>query len=314
MGKTACLIDDIYLVHETGPGHPEKPERLKVIRDRLKATRFFEQLIPVPPRKADYRHIGLIHDSDYINRAKKEIESGVPYLDSVDNTVCAESFEVAVYAAGGCLAMCDVVMSGAAQHGFCIIRPPGHHAGRNEAAGFCIFNNVAIAARYLQREYGIRRVAIVDWDVHHGNGTQESFENDDSVYYISLHQYPYYPGTGSPYDMGFGTGMGFTLNLPMKAGSGNSAYLQAFTDRVIPELDKYGPEVVLISAGFDAHRDDPLSSINLSTDMYFTFTMMLKEIARKHSGGRIIAVLEGGYNTAVCAEGVEKVLEALVEN
>lgn len=313
MMKTAFLYDDIFLEHETGEGHPERAERLRTMLRRLESGGYLERLVRVPVRAAEDRHLELIHNRDYIERVRRGVESGDEYFDSVDNTVCARTYHVALSAVGGCLNMCDEVMSGRATNGFCAVRPPGHHAENRKAGGFCFFNNVAIAARYVQSEYGIARVAIVDWDVHHGNGTQDAFQDDDSVYYISLHQYPYYPGTGAETDIGFGQGMGYTLNIPVKAGSGNSYYLQAFNERIIPELERFRPQVVLVSAGFDAHRDDPLSSINLTGDMYYRFTKMLKEVARRHSNDRLVAFLEGGYNVEICAEGAEQVIRALLE-
>lgn len=313
MMKTAFLYDDVFLEHETGEGHPERAERLRRMLRRLEAGGYMDKVLPVPTRAADECHLELIHKKAYIERVKQGIESGEEFLDSVDNTVCTRTYHVALSAVGGCLNMCDAVMSGRVANGFCAVRPPGHHAESQKAGGFCFFNNVAIAARYIQTEYGVGRVAIVDWDVHHGNGTQDAFQDDDSVYYISLHQYPYYPGTGAETDIGFGQGLGYTLNIPVKAGSGNSHYLQAFNERVVPELERFRPEVVLVSAGFDAHRDDPLSSINLTGDMYYRFTRMLRDVARRHASDRLIAFLEGGYNVDVCAEGAEQVIRALLE-
>jgi acetoin utilization deacetylase AcuC-like enzyme len=313
MMKTAFLYDDVFLEHETGEGHPERAERLRTMLRRLEAGGYMDKVLPVPTRAADERHLELIHKKAYIERVKQGIESGEEFFDSVDNTVCTRTYHVALSAVGGCLNMCDAVMSGRVANGFCAVRPPGHHAESQKAGGFCFFNNVAIAARYIQTEYGVGRVAIVDWDVHHGNGTQDAFQDDDSVYYISLHQYPYYPGTGAETDIGFGQGLGYTLNIPVKAGSGNSHYLQAFNERVVPELERFRPEVVLVSAGFDAHRDDPLSSINLTGDMYYRFTRMLRDVARRHASDRLIAFLEGGYNVDVCAEGAEQVIRALLE-
>ncbi len=314
MMKTAFLYDDVFLEHETGEGHPERAERLRTMLRRLEEGGYFGRVLTVPTRAADERHLELIHKKEYVERVKRGIESGEEFFDSIDNTVCTRTYDVALYAVGGCLNMCDAVMSGRASNGFCAVRPPGHHAESQKAGGFCFFNNVAIAARYVQTEYGITRVAIVDWDVHHGNGTQDAFQEDDSVYYISLHQYPYYPGTGAEADIGYGRGLGYTLNIPVKAGSGNSHYLQAFNERVLPELERFRPEVVLVSAGFDAHRDDPLSSINLTGDMYYRFTKMLKDVAHRHASDRLIAFLEGGYNVDVCADGAEQVIRALLED
>lgn len=314
MRQTAYLYDDIFLQHDTGPGHPERSERLTAIHRKMRSSPCFNNLLRVyADRPADITQVELTHRRDYILRAQREIELGAAYFDSIDNTVCRQTFNVALHAVGGCVAMCDIVMSGAAENGFCVIRPPGHHAGESSAAGFCLFNNIAIAARYVQRRYGARKVGIVDWDVHHGNGTQDLFDYDKSVYYISLHQYPYYPGTGSEMECGLGEGIGYTLNVPMKSGAGDAEYLQAFRRHVLPAIESFRPDVLMISAGFDAHRDDPISSINLSIDMYYVFTQMLKNLARRYCGGKLIAILEGGYNTDVCAAGVERVITAMTE-
>ena len=236
MGATAYLYDEIYMGHDTGWGHPERPERLRAIDDNLKSSKFYNDLMRVEKQIADYEYIELIHDKSYINRVKKDIESGYSNLDSMDTVICERSFEVALYAVGGSLKMCDCIINGDAENGFCVIRPPGHHAERDRAAGFCIFNNIAIAAKYLQSKHKIKKIAIIDWDVHHGNGTQHSFEKDNSIYYISLHQYPHYPGTGESSENGTGEGKGYTLNIPMKSGSGDQEYIQAFNEKILPEL------------------------------------------------------------------------------
>ncbi len=313
MGKTAYLFDEIYMEHDTGYGHPERPQRLAAIDNQLKKNSFYNDLVKKKKKKSDYKYIEAIHDRDYIERVEKEIAGGTKYLDSMDTGVCEKSFEIALYAVGGCLNMCDTIMKDEADTGFCAARPPGHHAERRMAAGFCIFNNIAIAARYLQSEYGLKNIAILDWDVHHGNGTQHSFESDPSIYYISTHQYPHYPGTGGIHENGDGEGMGYTMNIPMRAGTENEEYMTAFKKTIIPEFDKFKPDIVLISAGFDAHERDPLSSINLSTDMFYEFTRMLMGVAEKHSNKKVISFLEGGYDLTALAEGVEAMMNAFVE-
>jgi acetoin utilization deacetylase AcuC-like enzyme len=232
----------------------------------------------------------------------------------MDTAVCIKSYEVALRAVGGSIALCDEIMNGNAIHGFGTLRPPGHHAEYDYAAGFCIFNNIAIAAKYLQNKYSIKKIAIIDWDVHHGNGTQHSFEKDDTVLYISLHQFPHYPGTGSKHETGKSKGKGFTLNFPMPAGSGDREYLDIFNMEIIPALISFKPEVILISAGFDAHKSDPLSSIKLSTETYGTFTKMLIDVADTFSEGRIIGLLEGGYNLNILGECVNEVISAFVNH
>ncbi|MDY6933365.1 MAG: histone deacetylase [Spirochaetota bacterium] len=314
MGKTAYLYNKIYTEHDTKQGHPERSERLLAIDEKLKSSPFYKDLIQVDIIPADVKHIELIHERKYIERVKKEIESGILYLDSMDTVVSDRSYEVSLYAVGGCLNMCDYIMRGEAENGFCAVRPPGHHAENDYAAGFCIFNNIAIAAKYLQSAHNIKKIAILDWDVHHGNGTQHSFESDNSIYYISLHQYPHYPGTGTSNERGFGDGEGYTLNIPMRAGSGDKEYLEAFNKQILPELENFKPEIILISAGFDAHISDPLSSIYLSTDMYYQFTKMLKEIANKYSNKRVISFLEGGYNLDALEDSVYLMMKAFVED
>ncbi len=313
MGNTAYLYNEIYMEHDTGWGHPERAERLPAIDKKLRSNDFYNDLVRVDIKKADHKYIEMIHDRKYIERVENEISSGTRYLDSMDTAVCPRSFEIALYAVGGCLNLCDTIMSGKAVNGFGAARPPGHHAERTYAAGFCIFNNIAICAKYLQAEHGLKKIAIVDWDVHHGNGTQHSFEADPTIYYVSTHQFPHYPGTGSGSETGIGAGKGCTLNIPMKAGSGNAEYTAAFKNKIIPELDKFKPDAILVSAGFDAHSYDPLSSIQLSSDMFYKFTRMLMEVAEKHSNKRVISLLEGGYDLKGLAEGVENMMKAFVE-
>jgi acetoin utilization deacetylase AcuC-like enzyme len=312
MSRTAYLYDEVYLEHDSGFGHPECPERLLAIDSRLRKSPFYNDLVKIKAKKAKITDVEMVHRREYIEDIQVKIEGGIRALDP-DTIVGPKSFEVALYAVGGCLAMCDAVMKGQAENGFCAVRPPGHHAEWDYAAGFCLFNNIAIAARYLQREYGLERIAIFDWDVHHGNGTQHTFEEDDSVYYISFHQYPHYPGTGSRAERGRGKGKGYTLNFPMHHGAGDDDYFLAFREEVVPALEEFRPQIILISAGFDAHFTDALSSIRLSTDAYENFTLMLKDIAARHSDGRVIAFLEGGYNLDTLSQCVKKVIEAFVK-
>jgi len=313
MGKTAYLYDKIFLAHDTGLSHPECPERLIAIDDKIRSAPYYESLVKVKPSMPDLQYIKTIHTPAYLDRIRQEIEGGAQYLDSMDTEVCPRSYDVALMAAGGCLNMCDTVMSGAALYGFCAIRPPGHHAESDSAEGFCIFNNIAIAARYLQKKHALSRVAIIDWDVHHGNGTQHAFYRDNTVLYISLHQYPHFPGTGSIFEKGDGPGEGFTMNFPMNRGDGDTEYFAIFTSQIIPALNKFRPDIILISAGFDAHRADPLSSINLSTEAYGEFTVMLLDAARQCCQGKIIAFLEGGYHLTALANGVDQVMKAFTE-
>ncbi len=316
MTQTAYLYDDIYLQHETGWDHPECPERLTAINQKISAAPWSKNIIRVTPEITDISslesRIARVHQTSYIKRARREIESGSPYLDTMDTVVCPASFNAALMAVEGCLKTASLIVEKMAANAFCAVRPPGHHAEADYAEGFCIFNNIAITARFLQNECGINKIAIVDWDVHHGNGTQHTFYDDDSVYYISLHQFPHFPGTGSIHEKGRGRGEGYTLNLPMSMGDGDSEYRHAFKTRIIPELEKYEPEFILISAGYDAHRADPLSSICLTTGMYHEMTAMLNGIARNFCKGRLMAILEGGYNLDALGNAVTKTLEAMI--
>jgi acetoin utilization deacetylase AcuC-like enzyme len=314
MVPTAYLFDPVYMDHDTGWGHPERPERLAAIDQKLRQQPYYKSLIKIEPKIGAKRYIELVHSPDYIKRVKAEIESGVHYLDSMDTAVCKRSYEVALLAVGGGLNMCDAIISGEAIRGFCAVRPPGHHAEYDYAAGFCIFNNIAIAAKYLQVEHGINKIAIVDWDVHHGNGSQHTFEGDRTVLYISTHQYPHFPGTGARSERGKGEGEGYTLNFPMPAGSGDPEYMDVFENHIVPALMKFEPEIVLISAGFDAHNADPLSYIGLSTEAYYKFTVLIKQAANEYSGGRMIAFLEGGYDLEALANSVDMMMRAFIED
>lgn len=309
--RTAFLQDRRFEEHLTGEGHPERPERLQASLRALGDQTWFPQLTQVDAAPATLDWIERIHDLTYIRRAEALCGSGAPWIDTPDVAVCPRSFEVALLAAGGGMALADTVIAGDADNAFALVRPPGHHAEQAAAMGFCVFNNVAILARYLQKAHGLDKIAIVDWDVHHGNGTQHSFEEDPSVFYVSLHQYPHYPGTGSADETGRGRGRGTTLNCPMRAGANDTAYERAFMEQVLPALNLYRPEAVIISAGFDAHRDDPLADIELSTACYGWMTTRMLEVADQHAGGRVISMLEGGYNLGRLAECVTTHLAVL---
>jgi acetoin utilization deacetylase AcuC-like enzyme len=224
----------------------------------------------------------------------------------------AGSLAAAYLAAGGALAAVDAIMRGEVEHAFCAVRPPGHHAERSRAMGFCLFNNVAIAARYVQKKHGLSRVLIIDWDVHHGNGTQHSFEEDASILFFSTHQYPHYPGTGRATERGAGAGEGFTINVPMEAGDGDEEYHAIFMNILLPAADAFKPEFVIISAGFDAHRDDPLANMGLTETGYADLTGLVAGIARRHAEGRLLSSLEGGYNLTALAGSVDAHLQALL--
>lgn len=304
---TGFVYDERYLRHRPGEYHPERPARLEAIVKRLEETGLIQKLVRVHPYEAPLPWIERLHDPDYITRFRQACEKGYSIFMVPDCGICPESYNIALLAAGGVMAGVEAVMKGLVQNAFCAVRPPGHHAERNRALGFCFFNNVAIAAVYLLEHLGLSRVAIVDWDVHHGNGTQHMFEEDPRVFYLSLHEDPHtcYPGTGFRHEQGKGAGKGTTLNLPLPPGSGDQEYLQALQEEGLPKLRQFAPEFVLISAGFDAHQDDPLAHQNLSREAYQTMGRMILEVARETAGGRLVSVLEGGYNLTVLADCVE---------
>ena len=292
--KTAIVYDDDYLRHDTGP-HPENAERLRRIMETLTEDPIWKELVLLKPRKAPVECVEYVHPIEYIRAIDQACQKGSGYLDA-DTVVSPHSYWVALLAVGGVLTAVDAVMNSRADNALALVRPPGHHAEPERAMGFCLFNNVAIGARYVQKRYNLSRVAIVDWDVHHGNGTQRIFYSDPSVLYISLHQYPHYPGTGSRGEEGVAEGCGFTLNLPMSAGRGDGEYVTAFEESIVPKLKAFGPHMLFISAGFDGHRDDPLAGMNLTDEGYARMTDILVQFSLNHCEKRIVSVLEGGYN------------------
>ncbi len=311
--KTGLLYDDIYLRHKTGAGHPERPARLVAIVERLKEKVLFSQLTALDPAPVSQEWLTTVHSPQYVERVRKSCEEGVRYMDSGDTPISPESYEVAVAAVGGVLAATDAVMEGKVRNVFCAIRPPGHHALKDRAMGFCLFNNVAIAARYVQKKHKLQKVLIVDWDVHHGNGTQETFYDDPTVLYFGVHRYPFYPGTGAEAERGAGKGLNFTVNAPLPAGSGDEDFLRVFKEKLVPAALRFHPDFVLISAGFDAHEDDPLGGMKMTARGYGQLTRVVKELAEKCCEGRLVSVLEGGYNLEGLAESVETHLLVLME-
>ncbi|MCX6144559.1 MAG: histone deacetylase [Ignavibacteriales bacterium] len=312
MSKLGFVYHPDFLKHDTGIGHPERPQRLEALVQHLLGTPLWSQLSHLRPEPAALEWVQAIHPEKYTSMIRSRCHVGEHVLDEGDTHVSKDSYEVALLATGGVLMAVDEVMTGRLDRAFCAVRPPGHHAGTSTVMGFCLFNNVAIGARYAQRKYDIKRVAIVDWDVHHGNGTQQIFYEDESVLYISLHQYPYYPGTGSTGERGAGLGEGFTVNCPMGAGSVEKDYLDAFQTHIHPALHSFQPELLFISAGFDAHKDDPLAGINLTEDSFAKMTNLLLEVTGEYCKGRIVSVLEGGYNLQALARSVTAHLNAMV--
>ena len=308
---TGFIFDEAFLLHRTGTGHPECAERLSATMAHLDTLPWFGDLKQLDTQPADQELIETSHSSAYLARVRQTCIGGSAFLDSMDTAISEQSFDVALKAAGAVMALADGVIDGEIDNGFALVRPPGHHAEQGQAMGFCILNNVAILARHLQAQHGLDKVMILDWDVHHGNGTQHTFEEDPSVLFASTHQYPFYPGTGAWSETGIGKGRGATVNCPMRAGSGDADYEAAFMEKILPVMDGFKPEFIIISAGFDAHRGDPLGDVNLSTGFYGWMTDRVMEMADKHAGGRIVSVLEGGYNLAMLPLCIEEHLKAL---
>ena len=294
--KTGFIHDDRFLEHDTGPGHPECSARLSSTISYLQTQPWYDGLIQIKSCDARIEDIMTIHDAAYIKHAEEVCRAGNGFLDSMDVSVCTESYDIALLAAGSAMQLADKIINRDIDNGFALLRPPGHHAEQTMALGFCVFNNIAILARYLQNTYQLNKIAIIDWDVHHGNGTQHLFEEDPSVLYISTHQYPFYPGTGSYAETGRGKGAGATLNCPVPAGTNDEDYRLIFKQTILPKLNDFKPEMVLISAGFDAHAADPLANINLNTNSYQWMTEQIMDIAHQFCEDRIISLLEGGYN------------------
>lgn len=294
--QTALLADKFFKAHQPGRRHPERPERLDAVIAEIEAAGLDDGTVNIERRTATEDDIALCHQREYIGTAKHDIQAGGRMLSTGDTNVSAESWDVALYAAGSLLNAVDLVVAREAKNAFCLVRPPGHHATPNRGMGFCIFNNIAVAARYAQKTHGLDRVLIADWDVHHGNGTQDIFYNDGSVYFFSTHQSPWYPGTGDARETGDGAGKGTTLNCPFPAGSGREEILGAFRGKLLPAAREFKPDLVMISAGFDSRRDDPLGQFTLSDGDFGELTEIMLEIADTFAGGRLVSVLEGGYN------------------
>lgn len=308
MKKTGFVFDDKYLEHVTGDWHPENSERLRAIKKGLTESGLLERLIAIEATPANQRWIEAVHHIRYIMRFREACELGMPDFDNNENAICRASYDAALYAAGGVINAIDKVMEGEVDTAFCAVRPPGHHAEVDKAMGFCYFNNVAVGARYLQRHWNIERVAILDFDVHHGNGTEHIFEADPTVFYYSIHEHPSfaYPGTGRDFDKGVGEGVGYTLNSPILPGRSDMDYRRPLTEDLVPALKNFKPQFLLLSAGFDAHVDDLMSGVNLTTNGYDFISEAIMNIANAMTDGKVVSVLEGGYNLDI--------LPLLVEN
>ncbi len=299
-----------YLKHDAGQQHPERAGRLESVMQALESNAEIQPLVNLDIIHDAEFWVSQVHQQNHIRAVEAASQQGPAALDP-DTIVCTDSYNVALKAVAGTLAAADAVVAGDISQAFCAVRPPGHHAEAHRPMGFCLFNNVAILARYLQQQHGMDNILIIDWDVHHGNGTQHIFETDSSVFYMSTHQYPYYPGTGATTETGESQGQGYTLNFPLPQGSGDDVYIDVFEQHLLAQALDYRPDCVIVSAGFDAHQDDPLAQMRVTEEGYRRMTHVVKEIAATCSNQRLISVLEGGYNLDALGRSVVAHVDAL---
>jgi acetoin utilization deacetylase AcuC-like enzyme len=310
--KAGLVYDPIYLEHDTGD-HVENSRRLVEAMSYLKETGIREKLISLPARPASLEELKMIHAPEYISYVKSKAQKGGGWLDS-DTVMSTKSYEAALHAVGGVLVAVEAVVQEKVDNAFALVRPPGHHATHDQAMGFCIFNNVAIAARFGLSQFNLNRVLIVDFDVHHGNGTQDAFYAEPEVLYFSTHQYPFYPGTGGMDETGSGRGEGTTVNFPMAAGWGDEEYLRALNEVLVPVARRFQPQLILVSAGFDAHWADHLAMMKATITGFAQMTRILKELAAELCQGRLVFALEGGYNLRVVASSTKATFDVLLGN
>lgn len=313
MARVGLVGHGDFQKHDTHGAHPERAERLQALHDHLDATGLAQALVDLAPRHADVSWLEKAHAPEYIAHVKAQCAQGVPYMGDFETMLCPLSFDIARLSVGATFEAIDAVMDDRVDTAFCAVRPPGHHAERDRAMGFCLFGNAVIAARYVQETHRIARVVIVDWDVHHGNGTQHILEADPSVFFFSIHQFPHYPGTGRADETGIGEGEGFTLNAPVPAGSDDALYLRVFDDVFLPAMHAFQPQFVIVSAGFDAHRADPLSGTLVTEFGFAEMTKRVLAVANEHAHGRLISVLEGGYDLGGLSRSVAAHLGVLMD-
>ena len=306
---TQVFYDPTTLKHEPSDGHPERPQRMAAVLESVRALEKAGRVSVATPRPATDDELLLVHTPAYLNQVRAEVSAGRRALSTGDTELSTGSWVAALAAAGTVVSGVEAVMSGRARHSFCALRPPGHHASQSHGMGFCIFNNIAIGARHAQRRYGVERVLIADFDVHHGNGTQAVFWSDGSVLFFDTHQHPWYPGTGLPNEQGDGKGRGLIMNNPFPAGSGRKEILGAFRDALVPAAERFKPQLVMVSAGFDSRAGDPLGRFTLTDDDFAALTRVAVDIARQLAGGRLVAVLEGGY----ALDGLQRAVRAHLE-
>jgi acetoin utilization deacetylase AcuC-like enzyme len=306
--KTGLITSDTYQNHNTGDGHPEKIDRVTVVIDNFKKLDN-RDLVWKKPSKFDRSLLEITHNSDYINFVEKSFpEKGLSFLDG-DTIVSPGSKDATSDAVGSIIAAIDGVQNKNFNNAFCAVRPPGHHAEKNKAMGFCIYNNVAVGANYLINKYKLKKVAIIDFDVHHGNGTQDIFYDNEKVLYISTHQYPYYPGSGTNDEKGKHNNI---LNIPLPAGTTSEEYLNAY-EFVLKKIKEFKPEFILLSAGFDAHKDDPLAQLQLESKDFYSITKRTLELSKQYCDGKVVSILEGGYDLLALQESTEMHVKALLE-
>jgi acetoin utilization deacetylase AcuC-like enzyme len=310
MKPTGIVKDAMYLRHEMGAYHPESPKRLEVIYSLLEEIIPFLNVMNIPVRNAIIEEIARIHDERYVDHIASTSGKEETFLDP-DTSACAHSWDAAACAVGGLCNLIDAVMDGSVRNGFAFVRPPGHHAERRRAMGFCFFNNIAVAARHAMHRHNLKKIAIVDWDLHHGNGTQNSFYEDPDVLFFSVHQYPHYPGSGGIREIGHGSGEGFTVNIPLTAGAGDAEYNAVFHLIIAPIMELYKPEMILVSAGFDAHCRDPLGGMNVTEDGYEQMLQILMHLAAEFCDHRLVLALEGGYDLIALRESVARIMSVL---
>jgi len=308
---TGVVQNDIYLQHLADFPHVESPQRLKVIYDMLNAADMAGRFVSVSPRSATYEELAWVHSDSHIARVAGT--DGRPHssLDP-DTQTTPLSFQAAKMAAGGLFSVVDKIFDGTIENGFALVRPPGHHAERDRAMGFCLFNNVALAARYAMNTHGVKKILIVDWDLHHGNATQKTFYTDPDVLYFSTHQYPHYPGTGGLKEVGQGDGEGFTVNVPLTPGFGDSDFFKIFKHILYPVASTFEPELIFVSAGFDTYVDDPLGGMRVTPVGYAAMTRLLMDLAKEYASERLAFTLEGGYHLTGLRESVKAVLKELI--
>jgi acetoin utilization deacetylase AcuC-like enzyme len=313
MNRCGLLYDPVFLDHHTGHGHPECPNRVAVAYQAIEKAGLVEKSVFLKPQTCKAEALERVHSKSYLSQAEKDIKQGATQLSTGDTSISKDSWKVAHQATGGIVGALDQIMSGSIDRAFCLTRPPGHHATPTRGMGFCIFNHAAVVARHAQSVHGVGKVLIVDWDVHHGNGTQDVFYNDESVYFFSTHQSPWYPGTGNAEETGTGKGLGYNRNHPLPAGAGNNEIVQnAFADDLTHRMDLYRPELVIISAGFDSKHGDPLGQFQLTDNDFSELTRVIRSIAKEYAESRVLSILEGGYDLDGLSQACVAHLGALI--